>query len=770
METFENIGLLNIRLYRPWNASLLLSHLPKSVEKIVVVDFQSDSPLLLDIQATLSKVDYFDPTIVAAHFAPGLENIHPQTIVQFLQTHATLNSKDCIIKFNPVSHKAYEGENAGNLIEAIFWDEKKQETSQVRSIIQKVTHTHEFQQAFVQHLSIAANPAEVTYYRSSGSSIVKRHLINQADIVMVNSLSTASQFNFAQTIKNGGKVFINSSLSATEILNLLPAVVRKDLSKRKIQIFCLDADLIARNYTIFYGNTKDYLMEVLASVFYSLAYSNENAEAFLSSQRLGIIEKHASSPNIVQSLTSAIEFTLEKLSGSGFYDDYNLNTDDDAFLPVYPQGTFESDYIPRESEPPAELELRSIKKYEAILPVIFPSAFKLAKKFRPDLDSVYSVKVSENIRLTPSSYERNVFHMELDITDTGIKYEIGNALGVYAENDSDAVGQFLKANNYDGSQLVCLDRCDSNGSQISEMRSIEQIFTKSLDIFGKPGKKFYQFLASNAQLDFDKEKIAKLLQSSETFDAFVEKYTPTFADLLAHFPSVQVSVEKLIHAVPVIKPRLYSISSSQRAHPNSIHLLIVLVDWVSPGDGRKRFGQATNYLVNSKIGSNITVCLKPSVMKLPPSLESPVIMSGLGTGMAPFRAFIQERMYWKSKGKKVGPMSLYFGSRNRANEYLYGEELEAYHAEGILTHLRLAFSRDQKEKVYIQNKIEQDTDVLFDLLVQKKGSFYLCGPTWPVPDVTAALLKAIEKTKSSSEAREYLEQLKEHERFVLEVY
>ena len=138
--------------------------------------------------------------------------------------------------------------------------------------------------------------------------------------------------------------------------------------------------------------------------------------------------------------------------------------------------------------------------------------------------------------------------------------------------------------------------------------------------------------------------------------------------------------------------------------------------------------------------------------------------------MAPFRAFVEERLYWKRKGHKVGPMALYFGSRNRANEYLYGEELEAYHSDGLLTHLRLAFSRDQPEKVYIQNRIQQDSDMLHDLIVKKGGSFYLCGPTWPVPDVTDALLHAFSKSMSPLETKTFLETLKDHERFVLEVY
>lgn len=154
-------------------------------------------------------------------------------------------------------------------------------------------------------------------------------------------------------------------------------------------------------------------------------------------------------------------------------------------------------------------------------------------------------------------------------------------------------------------------------------------------------------------------------------------------------------------------------------------------------------------------------------------------MAGLGTGAAPFRAFIQHRNLIKSQGKPVGPMVYYFGSRHRSQEYLYGEEIEAYIKDGILTHVGLAFSRDSDSKVYIQHKMRQDSQYLAALLNDgaddedwaKKGVFYLCGPTWPVPDVYETLIGSLTTYGGMTEsgAAEYLESLKEKERYVLEV-
>lgn len=147
-------------------------------------------------------------------------------------------------------------------------------------------------------------------------------------------------------------------------------------------------------------------------------------------------------------------------------------------------------------------------------------------------------------------------------------------------------------------------------------------------------------------------------------------------------------------------------------------------------------------------------------------------MAGLGTGAAPFRAFLQHRAMLVQQGEEVGPVYYYFGSRYQAQEYLYGEEIEAFILDGVITRAGLAFSRDGPNKVYIQHKMLEDSEVLAQMLQDDQGVFYLCGPTWPVPDVYEALVGALVKYKgqTAESAGEYLESLKEEERYVLEVY
>lgn len=150
----------------------------------------------------------------------------------------------------------------------------------------------------------------------------------------------------------------------------------------------------------------------------------------------------------------------------------------------------------------------------------------------------------------------------------------------------------------------------------------------------------------------------------------------------------------------------------------------------------------------------------------------PLILAGLGTGAAPFRAFLQHRALLASQGVPVGPLYYYFGSRYRSKEYLYGEEIEAFMLDKTITKAGLAFSRDSRKKVYIQHLMTEDAEDLVRMLHTDNGVFYLCGPTWPVPDVYETLVGALVSKigLEPTEAGDYLEGLKEEERYVLEVY
>ncbi|KAJ3323965.1 hypothetical protein HDV06_000941 [Boothiomyces sp. JEL0866] len=761
----HEVGFINIRVFRPWSASSFLNELPASTENIIIVDQASTSPIAIDVEtAFYGNHRRQIPVVSTVSFKHGLENIHPIVVEQFLLQYLGGSFvKEIALDESALSSKFHHKVGSS----ALFWNRKSAKTSKALEIITK-DFGKKYVQKYTQQLATGVVPAELNHLQYSQKVFEAGNIVVQADLVMVNDLSVATSYNFGVALVPNGKIFFNTSLSKEELLELIPTDVKSELAKKNASVYVLDANLVSTNYTIFYGSATDYLQEILAAVFYKLSLTDGEFRTAFDSQ-IARINHTIEKINVRESLKESLYYALKHVQNLGaIASDFGVV---EVVTPRFVHGTVPSKSLFNEEdfEYSTEVSSRIVPNHRALLPVIFPTAFKTTQKLRPDIEGAFTVTVTENYRLTPDSYDRNVFHMELDITGTGLTYDIGDALGVYAQNDSEQVHHFLKNYGLNPQQVVYIDRPDGEGNVATELRSIEQIFIHTLDIFGKPGKKFYQYLAVKATDDSEKNEIAAILETTEGFEKFVEDYTPNFADLLAKFPSAKLTVEELLAHVPSMKPRHYSIASSQKKHPNSVHLLIVVVDWESK-DGVKRFGQATRFLVNAAIGSTIAVSVKPSVMKLPPSLEAPVIMAGLGTGMAPFRAFIEERMYWKEKGKKVGPMVLYFGSRNRANEYLYGEELEAYHDDGILTHLRLAFSRDQKQKVYIQHKIQEDKDLLHDLIIKQNGSFYLCGPTWPVPDVTEALLQSFVTSMTKEEADNMLEDLKHLERFVLEVY
>lgn len=410
--------------------------------------------------------------------------------------------------------------------------------------------------------------------------------------------------------------------------------------------------------------------------------------------------------------------------------------------------------------------------------LLYPEAYAIPAaesddRKRPDLaEENYVITVTENRRLTPLDYDRNVFHMEFSTKGTGLKYAVGEALGIHGLNDETEVMDFIKWYGLDPDAVVSYpSRSDPSGKL--EIRTIFQLFQQTLDIFGKPPKSFYEVLGKHATTREEARHLRFIssAQGSSTFKKWADLDTVTYADVLKAFPSAKANfgIEDIMREVASIKPRHYSIASSQNAVGDSVHLLVVTVDWDTPA-GVKRFGQCTRYLAGLPVGAKVMASIKPSVMKLPPRDTQPIIMAGLGTGAAPFRAFMQERAWQRAQGIEVGPLLYYFGARYRSAEYLYGEEIEAYVRDGVIGHTGLAFSRDTKAKVYIQHKMNQDGKLLADSL--DDGVFYLCGPTWPVPDVYKALTDAFvaHRGKSEKEAEAYIEELKEDERYVLEVY
>ncbi|KAJ3087253.1 hypothetical protein HDU96_004572, partial [Phlyctochytrium bullatum] len=457
-----------------------------------------------------------------------------------------------------------------------------------------------------------------------------------------------------------------------ELERVLSARAKAVLATRGVRLHVIDAAKVAANYTLFEGRAEEYINLVLEGCFLRLC-RGVDSEARLREVRERL-EKTETSHNVLRTKLGALQTALGLVSTRvGVPAAWAEAEAEGHGLPVVPRATVALKKVHQRSEDDEpELTIRTVKRHAPALPVLFREAYGLKRVLRPDVpDKTFVVKVTENRRLTPESYERNVFHIEMDIKGTGLKYEIGEALGVHGHNDPEEVKAFLEFYGADGAQVLAYERATEEGATRVEYRTLEQLLVQTVDLFGKPGKKFYQSLVEHATVMAERERLGWLgsAEGAEDLEKLVEDETPTYADVLRMFPSARPSVDVLLTLVPDIKPRHYSISSSMNVHPDSVHLLVVAVDWKTKS-GKLRTGQCTRYLQQLGVGATLTVSVKPSVMKLPPSHEQPVIMAGLGTGMAPFRAFVEERAYQRARGVKVGPMVLYFGARHRSEEYL----------------------------------------------------------------------------------------------------
>ena len=299
--------------------------------------------------------------------------------------------------------------------------------------------------------------------------------------------------------------------------------------------------------------------------------------------------------------------------------------------------------------------------------IVFKEAYDTKQSLRPDAGVPTGVvHVKEHRRLTPMYYDRNVFHIEFDLGTSGLTYAIGEALGIHAENEPQDVQQFISWYGLEPDRVVPGTQAVES-PDIFESRTIYQALMQNVDMFGRPPKRFYEALAEFAKDESERKKLLtiSLPEGTVEFKKRAEVDNITYADILKEFPSAHPAFADLVRIVGPLKRREYSIASAQHVTPTSVALLIVTVEWKDPA-GRERFGLATRYLNRLRAGDPVTVSVKPSVMKLPASPAAPIIMAGLGTGLAPFRAFVQERAYQKTVlGQTIGSVLLYLGLRHR---------------------------------------------------------------------------------------------------------
>jgi sulfite reductase (NADPH) flavoprotein alpha-component len=341
-----------------------------------------------------------------------------------------------------------------------------------------------------------------------------------------------------------------------------------------------------------------------------------------------------------------------------------------------------------------------------------------------------------------------------DIADTGLAYEVGDALGVHATNCPDTVRAIIDCLGAKAESAVA----GPDGAT----RSLYDALLQACEI-GRPSDEAVEVLASRAIN----------IEESQRLQALAEGYpgaSPENADLLEllqTFPSARPPVQELIAALAVLQPRLYSISSSPKATPSAVHLTVAAVRYRLRERARK--GVASTFLAErATAGTAVPVFVQQSRGFRPPKDNAaPMIMIGPGTGIAPFRAFLQERRIVGAKGRNW----LFFGDQHKASDFLYEDEIANFHRSGFLTELDLAFSRDQDERIYVQQRMRERAKELWAWM--EEGAYlYICGSIAMGKDVAAALTAIIARQggMGSGAAKAHLATLAKEERYVLDVY
>jgi sulfite reductase (NADPH) flavoprotein alpha-component len=427
---------------------------------------------------------------------------------------------------------------------------------------------------------------------------------------------------------------------------------------------------------------------------------------------------------------------------------------------------------PKENEPPAPLfELVAVEARDALASISRPPRTQ-------------TLPLTFNKRISPADYAYSIRHIMVDDQHNQLPYLLGDALSVNWTNDETRAREFLTAYGIDADQCYVANPLPGVEAGVKAERldgpfKVVDLFTDMLDLFGRPSKNFLKQLSKIAPPGEDKDHLQFLLSDAGK-DAFTKEIfneSMDFAEVLLKFPSAKPDLNQLITMLPGIKPRLYTIASSTRRTPGKIELTIITNDWET-SSGKYKCGSCTDFFERIDTDKN-TGNIKVDCSITPGSFqfgdpEVPMVMTGTGTGVAPFLAFAKEREWFMDKfgPERCGEMWLFFGCRNKTQDYILGDELEALEKKGVLTHLRPAFSRDGPKKVYIQDKIKEEAKGVKNALVDKQGYLYLCGQAGDrEKDVLDAVTKAFEIAgMSAADAKEAMDALVADGRYCPELY
>ncbi len=373
----------------------------------------------------------------------------------------------------------------------------------------------------------------------------------------------------------------------------------------------------------------------------------------------------------------------------------------------------------------------------------------------------FKAKLKSKSHLNKEGSEKDTRHFIIDLAGSGLQYNPGFSLGVFGQNAPVVVDELLTKLNIDPATKIA----PKPGAEPSPIRDL----LLNNYTLNRTNRKFVKGIAEKLSDGEKKEKLLALAADDEQLSAYI--FTRDFIDVLSEHPEIKLTAEELLPLLSPSNPRLYSIASSQAKVKEEVHLTIAVVRYHTHDRDKK--GLCSGWLADhSTIGTTeipVFVALSKH-FKLPDDPATDIIMVGPGTGIAPFRAFLQQREVDSAKGRNW----LFFGDQRHATDFLYEEEFDAWTKSGLLTRLDTAFSRDQAKKIYVQDRMRENGAELWAWL-QKGAYFYVCGDAKRMAkDVHQTLIDiAIRHGGLSPEkADEYINKtlMKEEHRYLRDVY
>jgi sulfite reductase (NADPH) flavoprotein alpha-component len=364
-------------------------------------------------------------------------------------------------------------------------------------------------------------------------------------------------------------------------------------------------------------------------------------------------------------------------------------------------------------------------------------------------------KLVVNRRLSSPESKKDTRHFEIDLRGWGLSFEVGDSVAVYPSNDPDLVEEIIRALGVKGDEPV---------SAAKTQKSFREALLRDYSIT-HPTPKFLKAITQRANSAL---LLKDLIEPERKEDLDRYLWGMEVIDFLNEHPSVRFTPGEFVGLLTKLQPRLYSVASSLRVYPEQVHLIVDVIRYES--HGRVRKGVASSFLAER--ADNVPVPVYPSSAKhfhLPEDPNIPIIMVGPGTGIAPFRAYLQERQARGAKGKNW----LFFGSQREKCDYAYKEDFDRFKSDGILTRLDCAWSRDQAHKVYVQHRMLENAPEIWKWIDSEGAQFFVCGDARRMAkDVDAALRKIVQEQggKRVDEANEYVEKLKSDKRYKRDVY